>query len=88
MLQCHRVILKRGMQIGLAEMPGVTGLGEEREIREAQLPHDLGSTLQIIGGIRTANGSVDCRQQEQQPTSGYKQQKDTGTSHSPMVLLR
>ena len=57
MLHRHRVILKRGMQIGLAEMPGVTGFGEERKIREACFPHDLSSTLQIIGGIRAAKAA-------------------------------
>jgi len=87
MLHCHRVILKRGMQIGLAEVPGVAGLGEECKIREACLPHDLGSTLQIIGGIRPANSRIDHRQRQQQPASGDKQQKNTGISHSPMVLV-
>lgn len=87
MLHRHRVILKRGMQIGLAEMPGVTGFGKECKIREALFPHDLSSTLQIVGGIRAAIRRVDRRQKEQQYASGYKQQKDTGISHSPMVLV-
>jgi len=41
MLHCHRVILKRGMQIGLAEVPGVAGLGKEAQIRELELPDQV-----------------------------------------------
>ena len=47
MLQGHRMVLERRVQIGLGRMAGVPGLGKETEIGQIKLLHHIRTFLNI-----------------------------------------
>ena len=66
MLQRQGRILKRGMKICLAGMPGVTGFGEEAEVGEPQPRHQVFFLLEIgLVSLLPPDGmEADQRQEE------------------------
>jgi len=81
MFERQRMILKSGMQVGLRRMARVTGLGEQREIGQAQLRHQAAAFGFLRANAGTQAGGIDETTGEGKTTQGQEAKRAIGGTH-------
>jgi hypothetical protein len=86
-IQGQGMTLEGGVPIGLGEMPGIAGLGEEAQVGEAQVFDHLGLLLEPRQvGLHHEMRLEENRRQEQHAAPA-KEQKNIGFSQGLVSIL-
>jgi hypothetical protein len=80
MFEGQGMVLKRGVEIGLGEMAGVTGFGEERQIGELQSADEPGVALSGRPVLLLPPMAVDCQSRKQGEVEQNESQEEIGAS--------
>ena len=71
MFQRHGGVLERGVQVGLRQMAGITGLGEKAEIGQSQTPDGLNLVPNPFQVRLLSEISMNKKEREEDQVDGY-----------------
>jgi len=81
MLEGQRVVLEGRVQVGLGQVPRVAGLGEQREVGQAEVAHEPGARRQARRRAVRAQPGVGERKERGQGQGAEEPEEAVGLAH-------